>query len=417
MPVARFPRHAWRIAVLTAPALWVVCVVALSLALQLGVQLTPLLAAAPAIACAGTGRRQCIALGCLCALLTLIPFQPDSGTFGERLGTAPTILIVTFASYLVAQRRLRTQRAYDEVRQIADVTQRVLLRPMPARIGPVATAVAYLSAASGAQVGGDFYEIIETPYGVRAILGDMRGNGLDAVSGASALLGAFREAGAVEPTLEAVAERLDAALTRRAGELRRNEQSRVPHQQSQPGGDGGRQGKDSNDRTPDNQATFWAEDFATAVLVQIPYGRADDAALATAPDDPRKGWHGQGHGEATLVLCGHPVPFLTHGGEPRAIEPAPCGLPLGLGSLAGERYASTTVAIPFETGDTLLLYTDGVSDARPPGGSFFPLDGLLRGVRDLTPDAIARFLRDRLLEHMVGELNDDAALVVLRRQD
>jgi serine phosphatase RsbU (regulator of sigma subunit) len=72
--------------------------------------------------------------------------------------------------------------------------------------------------------------------------------------------------------------------------------------------------------------------------------------------------------------------------------------------------------VPFGLGDTLVLYTDGVSDARARGGSFFPLESLVRGVCDLPPDTIAGFLRARLLEHMHGELNDDAALLVLRRE-
>ena len=390
-----------RIAVFAAPAMWVACVVALSLALQLGVQLTPLLAAAPAIACAGTGRRQCIALGCACALLALLPFRPGSEEFGERLVIAPTILIVTFATYLVAQRRLRTQRAYDEVRQIAEVTQRVLLRPVPARVGPVVTAVEYLSAASGAQIGGDFYEIIETPFGVRAVLGDMRGNGLDAVSGASALLGAFREAGAVEPALEAVAVRLDAALTRHASEIRRAELARLTQPQPELGGQGN--GKAQAHR--DAHAETWAEDFATAVLVQIPFtgtGESQPGDLDAA--------------EATLVLCGHPSPFLVHGTETRPAESAACSLPLGLGSLVSEPYAATAVTVPFGPDDALVLYTDGVSDARARCGAFFPLESMLRGVCDLPPDTIADFLRGRLLEHMRGELNDDAALLVLRRE-
>ncbi|HEU5429908.1 MAG TPA: PP2C family protein-serine/threonine phosphatase [Actinocrinis sp.] len=403
-PVSRVPRRAWRIVVYAAPALWVACIVALSLALQLGVQLTPLLAAAPAIACAGTGRRQCIALGCACALLALLPFQPGSEEFGERLVIAPTILIVTFATYLVAQRRLRTQRAYDEVRQIAEVTQRVLLRPVPARVGPIVTAVEYLSAASGAQIGGDFYEIIETPFGVRAILGDMRGNGLDAVSGASALLGAFREAGAVEPALEAVAARLDAALARRASEIRRAELARLTQPQPQP--ELGGQGSAIADAHRDAHAETWAEDFATAVLVQIPFGGTDESR----PDDP------DAAAEATLVLCGHPSPFLVHGAETRPIESAACSLPLGLGSLVSEPYAATAITVPFGPDDALVLYTDGVSDARARGGTFFPLESTLRGVCDLPPDTIAGFLRGRLLEHMRGELNDDAALLVLRRE-
>ena len=427
-PVSRIPRRALRIALYATPALWVACVVALSLALQLGAQLTPLLAAAPAIACAGTGRRQCIALGCVCALLALLPFQPGSEEFGERLGIAPTILIVTFATHLVAQRRLRTQRAYDEVRQIAEVTQRVLLRPVPARIGSVVTAVEYLSAASGAQIGGDFYEIIETPYGVRAILGDMRGNGLDAVSGAAALLGAFREAGAVEPALEAVAGRLDAALARHASELRLAERARQAQQQPEPGS----QGKGKADALRDAHAETWAEDFATAVLVQIASAgtqkgsdsRSKSAADAKSVSDSRSAAGNDGHktrpdpgaAEATLVLCGHPAPLLAHGTETRPVESALCSLPLGLGSLVSEPYAATAITVPFGPGDSLVLYTDGVSDARARCGTFFPLEPLLRGVCDLPPDMIAGFLRGRLLGHMQGELNDDAALLVLRRE-
>lgn len=437
-PVPRIPRRAWRIAVYAAPALWVACIVALSVALQLGAQLTPLLAAAPAIACAGTGRRQCIALGCACALLALLPFRPGSEEFGERLGIAPTILIVTFATYLVAQRRLRTQRAYDEVRQIAEVTQRVLLRPVPARIGSVVTAVEYLSAASGAQIGGDFYEIIETPYGVRAILGDMRGNGLDAVSGAAALLGAFREAGAVEPALEAVAVRLDAALARRASEIRHAELVRQAQVQQQP--ESGGQGKARTDAVRDAHAETWAEDFATAVLVEIPFGggqkvpgsrskgvakamSATDMDIKSAADPTNAaGGDGQqtrldpGATEATLVLCGHPAPLLVHGTDTRPVESASCSLPLGLGSLVNEPYAASAITVPFEPGDSLLLYTDGVSDARARCGAFFPLEPLLRGVCDLPPNMIAGYLRGRLLGHMRGELNDDAALLVLRRE-
>src|SRR5882757_2181689 len=156
-PVERVPSRVRRVALLVSPGLWVLGVVVLSFTLGARVRLAPLV------------------------------------EFGERGGTALAFVIVTVTSYLLARRRIRTQRAYDEVRRIADVTQRVLLRPVPERIGPVAAAVEYISAAGGARIGGDFYEIIETPYGVRAVLGDVRGNGLDAVSGAAALLGAFRE--------------------------------------------------------------------------------------------------------------------------------------------------------------------------------------------------------------------------------
>jgi serine phosphatase RsbU (regulator of sigma subunit) len=364
VPGGRLPNRLWRLFVFAAPGLWVGGIVALSFAVHLGVQLTPLLAAAPAIACAGNGHRQCILVGGFCALLALTPLPHETGAFGERLGTAPAILVVTLASHLIAQRRQGVQREYEQVRRIAEVTQRVLLRPVPERVGPAGFAVEYLSAADGAQVGGDFYEVIDTPYGVRAILGDMRGNGLDAVSGAAALLGTFREAGAVESALEEVAARLDAALARHAVQLR----------ERQPAG-------------------AWAEDFATAVLVQLP-AAADEAAV---------------------VLCGHPAPFLVRVDETRAVGAASSNLPLGLGSLVAEPYAAESVRVPFSPGDTLVLHTDGVSDARARSGSFFPLETLARQVRDLSPEEAAGFLRERLLDHVGGELHDDAALLVLRR--
>ena len=40
----------------------------------------------------------------------------------------------------------------------------------------------------------DFYDIVDTQYGVRAIIGDVRGSGLGAVEVAAVLLGSFREA-------------------------------------------------------------------------------------------------------------------------------------------------------------------------------------------------------------------------------
>jgi hypothetical protein len=396
-------------------------VVVLSIAFGNRVQLAPLLAAAPAIACAGTGRRQCVVLGGACALFALVPLPGDPAGFGERSGTVLAVLIVALASYFVAQRRIRMQRAYDEVRRIADVTQRVLLRPVPERIGPVAAAVEYLSAASGARIGGDFYEIIETPFGVRAILGDVRGNGLDAVSGSAALLGAFREAGAVEPELESVAARLDAALTRHAAGVRRP-------------------ASDATASEPEDEPGVWAEDFATAVLVQIPPKRPAGSAErgessghgsgsgsgsgsgGCGPQTRRGNSQGPAErgpdqylGHAQLVVCGHPAPYLIRSGQALALEPKSPTLPLGLGSLAAEPYAVTSDSVAFEPGDALVLYTDGVCDARSRSGDFFPLDDALQGLGELTPDAAAWLVRTRLLAHTRGGLNDDAALLVLRR--
>ncbi len=411
------PRRIWWYLLLVSPGLWVLGILVPSLALRMGEQLTPLLAAAPAIACAGSGRRMCVAFGCACAVVAFVPPGGDPGELGapgelgERIGTASAVLAVTFASYFVVRRRIRMQRAYAEVQQIAEVTQRVLLRPIPERIGPVATAVEYLSAATGAHVGGDFYEVIDTPYGVRAILGDMRGNGLDAVSGAAALLGAFREAGAVEPTLEGVAVRLDAALIRHAAGAGR-------------GGPGALRGRGELALGAGDEASVWIEDFATAVLVQVP-GAWDARGTHTlgtlGVGAGAEAETGVQAGEARLVNCGHPSPYLMRDGQAFAIESERLTLPLGLGSLAEEPYAVSSHAIAFEPGDALVLYTDGVSDARGRSGEFFPLDGLLRGLdgsaAGLDPRAVAVTVRSELIEHMRGELDDDAALLVLGRLD
>jgi hypothetical protein len=378
------------------PGLWVLGVVLLGVFFGERVQLAPLLAATPAIACAGTGRRQCVVLGCTCALFALAPLPGQPGALGERLGTVLAVLIVAAASYLVAQRRIRMQRAYDEVRRIADVTQRVLLRPVPEQVGPVAVAAEYLSAVDGARIGGDFYEIIATRYGIRAILGDVRGKGLDAVSGAAALLGAFREAGAVEPELQDVAMRLDAALARHA--------SRIEPRETEP---------------HEAESGPWAEDFATAVLLQIPWGLDDphDVNGADSADDADgDGNEADTDAEVQLAVCGHPAPYLIHGGEAFALEPEHPTLPLGLGALAAEPYAAASRVIALEPGDALILYTDGISDARSRSGEFFPLDTAFCGLGGLSPNVMTGLVRERLLAHTRNGLNDDAALLILRRE-
>lgn len=62
----------------------------------------------------------------------------------------------------------------------------------------------YLSASSGARVGGDLYEVVTTPECVRLVVGDTKGKGLPAVQSAAAVLGVFREAAHEEDSLAAI---------------------------------------------------------------------------------------------------------------------------------------------------------------------------------------------------------------------
>jgi serine phosphatase RsbU (regulator of sigma subunit) len=423
-----------------SPGIWVLTVLVLDLTVGGRVQVTPLLAAAPAIACAGTGRRQCAAFGCGCALFALTPIPDEPSGIGQRVGTASAIVAVALAGYLIAQRRIGLQRSLDEVRRVADVAQRVLLRPVPARIGPVAAAVGYLAAAPGARIGGDFYEVIETPYGLRAILGDMRGSGLDAVGGAAALLGAFREAGAVEPDLGVVAARLDAALTRYAVTDR------------PPGADG------SADGGPDLRT----EDFATAVLVQVSVeaptliggpanvgvgvgagadsgadsGAGTDSDSSTGPGSgPDLGLgtglglaetgpgSGSGSGTAELIVCGHPAPYLLQScGTVRLLTPEDPTPPLGMRLLAAGPQPLTSFTVALRPGESLVCYTDGITESRDRSGVFFPLADVLAAVladtdSDKQPKGIATAVRTRLAAHSRGAMRDDAAVLILRRLD
>jgi serine phosphatase RsbU (regulator of sigma subunit) len=72
-----------------------------------------------------------------------------------------------------------------------------------------------------------------------------------------------------------------------------------------------------------------------------------------------------------------------------------------------------------EPGDCVLLYTDGVTDARAPDGAFFGEQRLVDLiVRNLAaglpaPETMRRVVH-ALLEHQQGRLDDDASLLLLQ---
>jgi serine phosphatase RsbU (regulator of sigma subunit) len=75
-----------------------------------------------------------------------------------------------------------------------------------------------VSATANALIGGDLYEAVSTPHGVRIIIGDVRGKGLDAVQLAATVLGAFRQAAAVQPDLPSLVKAIDAVVSAVTGD-------------------------------------------------------------------------------------------------------------------------------------------------------------------------------------------------------
>ena len=127
------------------------------------------------------------------------------------------------------------------------------------------------------------------------------------------------------------------------------------------------------------------EEFATAALVQFT---------------------DQGH--VTLVDCGHPPPLLVpRDGEPTFLE-APVGLPLGLGT----DYEPATRQ--WSPGDRLLLYTDGLSEARDGDDEFLPVLPLASVLRSADLEDALDELLDEVRGHVPGaRFADDLAVLLL----
>jgi serine phosphatase RsbU (regulator of sigma subunit)/PAS domain-containing protein len=114
--------------------------------------------------------------------------------------------------------------------------------------------------------------------------------------------------------------------------------------------------------------------------------------------------------EATVISAGHPPPLLTSSGTIREV-----GLP---GSLLGALEVPQWSPVRFEVepGDELAIYTDGVIEARQDGGERFGRDRLASLLRQIgrPGDAVQRVGDE--IESFAGAIQDDAALVVLRRE-
>jgi serine phosphatase RsbU (regulator of sigma subunit) len=315
--------------------------------------LLPLLSLGPALAPVALGPARTALTGGLAIVLCVLLARYDGAGSGLHSAVAfTTIAGVTAAGMVASAARQRRERELVNVRAVADVAQRVLLRQVPRRMGRVQIAVRYISAAAAARIGGDLYDVAATAGGARMIVADVQGKGLEGVQTAAVVLAAFRESAYDASDLSVIAEHIERSLNR----------------QSQ------------------------GEEFVTAILAEITEGGT----------------------EIRLLNCGHPPPLLVSGSRARLAEPIEPGLPLGLGHLAPDERKEHTA--PFGPGDRILFYTDGISEARDRSGAFYPVDrcaGLLDGP---DPEAALDRLYDDVLRHAGGHFHDDSAALFVAYQ-
>jgi serine phosphatase RsbU (regulator of sigma subunit) len=116
-------------------------------------------------------------------------------------------------------------------------------------------------------------------------------------------------------------------------------------------------------------------------------------------------------GRTEYANAGHPPALLCDGRVCTELEPTG---PIMSGFLGRWTTSSTTIG----RGQTLLIYTDGVTEARDEHGEFFgsaPLERVLTdGQSDSADDVVARS-RDALEEFAREGLRDDATVVALQR--
>ncbi|WFB11256.1 serine/threonine-protein phosphatase [Streptomyces sp. LX-29] len=324
----------------------------------------PLLAAAPLVAGAMLSFRSALAVVCVTCVVS-VAVDIERGRPATPL-LVDLAVVGTIGVLALAVNRLIARQGRDLAlaRDVAEAAQRAVLPDPPRVVGPLAVAAGYTAAHAEARIGGDLFAVQETPFGVRMIIGDVRGKGIAAVAAVAVAIGAFRQEAEHAPTVDTLGRRMDEAMARAAAQ-------------------GG--------------PVISTEGFTTAVLAEV---SADGEVVS-------------------LVNRGHPPPYLAHDGRLVRLDPTVPQLPLGvgLGDIApADPVAADVVRLP--PGASLLLVTDGVTEARDRRGTFYdPVASRRMRRRFRDPDALVDALTDDVGRWTEGEHEDDMAILVVTRRD
>jgi serine/threonine protein phosphatase PrpC len=120
-------------------------------------------------------------------------------------------------------------------------------------------------------------------------------------------------------------------------------------------------------------------------------------------------------GRLSWISAGHPPPLIIRDGRLSRTLRAPPAAPLGI-PLEGPPPVVTEESL--QPGDLLLLYTDGLTEARHPDGQLFTLLGLgdfieREAAAGQTAPETLRRLRHAIVDRQPGQLKDDATAVLV----
>ncbi|MGW8764423.1 PP2C family protein-serine/threonine phosphatase [Streptomyces sp. NPDC055815] len=351
---------------LAAPFALIAAVTVVDILSPPDVHLGPFLIAAPAVTASFAGPRMTAFVGAVAVVAqSVVAVARTSITDLNHTYQIVALVLISVIVTFFAHLRERDEDRVTRLRSIAQAAQSVVLRPLPHRAGPLHIASVYLAAEEEAQMGGDLYAAARTASGTRLLIGDARGKGLDAISEASLVLGAFRVTAHREQELPELIGHLE-------------------------------EGVGTTEETDGPAATEagtedTAEAFVTALVLDIP----DHEPVVR------------------LVNCGHPPPLLLRHGQVVPLDAADASPPLGLADVLAPDV--TVETFPFEVGDVLLLYTDGVVEARDHTRAFYPLAERLTTWAGADPQTLLDHLRADLQAYAGGHLGDDAALVAVER--
>lgn len=247
----------------------------------------------------------------------------------------------------------RLEQLVDRERHIASTLQKCFVPRIPRRLHEARLVHLYKPASAEADVGGDFYDVLDFGEGCMGlVLADVTGKGLAAAVETAYTKYALRAYAFDDPSPARVITRVNRLLCRQ-------------------------------------------DPFSR--LVTMFYGVLDTRAS-----------------RLTYVLAGHEPPiFVPRDGAPIMMEEY--GAALGI--IEDLEYQEFTR--PFNPGDALLLYSDGVSEARR-GGDFFGYESLRELVAEhssANPYALLQEIHLAVTAFSGGQVKDDVALLWLCRDD